>query len=345
MKLRITSTLIVLGILLAACAPAGTPFPFNTATPAPSPTARPATATSAASATPAETVTLEPSATAEVISVPDGLGGTLTLAAPPRAIVSLAPSTAEILFAIGAGKQVAAREDFTNYPPEAASLPSVGGMSGPISVEQVVALKPDLVIAAPITPPELIKGIQDLKIPVLMLPNPLTLAELYAIIELAGQATGHADEAKALTEDLQAREVKVANALSKANTTPTVFYELDGTDPAKPWTTGPGTFIDLLITRAGGQNIGAKLQGEWAQLSQEDLLVENPDFIILGDSNFGMTAEQVAARPGWDALKAVKASQVLPINDDLISRPGPRMLDGLETLAKMLHPELAEALK
>jgi iron complex transport system substrate-binding protein len=277
--------------------------------------------------------------------VPDGLGGTLSLSTPPQAIVSLAPSTTEILFAIGAGKQVAAREDFANYPAEAASLPSVGGMSGPVSVEQVVAHKPDLVIAAPITPPELIKGIQDLKIPVLVLPNPKSLAELYALIELAGQATGHAAEAKALTADLQVREQKVNAAVAKAQSKPTVFYELDGTDPAKPWTSGPGTFIDLLITLAGGKNVGAKLQGDWAQLSQEDLLVENPDFIILGDSNFGMTTEQVAARPGWNALKAVKASQVLPINDDLISRPGPRILDGLETLAKMLHPELADELK
>lgn len=333
MKLRIISLLLALAFILGACTPAGTPVPLDTATVAPSMTPRPATETPAASATP------------EPISVSDGLGGTLVLAAPPKAIVSLAPSTTEILFAVGAGAQIAAREDFTNYPAEAAALPSVGGMSGPISVEQIVAFKPDLVMVAPITAPELVKSIQDLEIPVMMLPNPKSLADMYALLELAAQVTGHEAEAKALVEQLQAREQKALAVAAKAQSKPVVFYELDGTDPAKPWTSGPGTFIDLLITLAGGQNLGAKLEGEWAQFSQEELLVDDPEYILLGDSNFGMTAEQVAARPGWSELSAVKENKVLPINDDLISRPGPRMIDGLETLIKLLHPELAAELE
>jgi iron complex transport system substrate-binding protein len=134
--------------------------------------------------------------------------------------------------------------------------------------------------------------------------------------------------------------------VAKAQTKPVVFYELDATEPAKPWTSGPGTFVDLLIGLAGGQNIGAALTGEWAQISQEDLLVKDPDMILLGDSLYGgITAEQVAARPGWNALKAVKGNQVFPFNDDLISRPGPRNLDGLLELVKLLHPELAGQLK
>jgi iron complex transport system substrate-binding protein len=187
----------------------------------------------------------------------------------------------------------------------------------------------------------LVQGIQALDIPVMMLPNPKSLADMYAVLELAAQLTGHEAEAQTLVEQLQAREEKALAVVAKAENKPTVFYELDGTDPAKPWTSGPGTFIDLLITLAGGENIGAKLEGEWAQYSQEQLLVDNPDFIILGDANFGMTPELIAARPGWTALNAVKDGKVLPINDDLISRPGPRMIDGLETLIKLLHPELA----
>jgi iron complex transport system substrate-binding protein len=337
MKPKVTSLLFILAFLMAACSPSGTPVPLNSPTPAPTATSRPATATPAATDTPA--------ATTAPVTVADGLGGTLTFAKPPQAIVSLAPSTTEILFAIGAGPQIVAREDFTNYPPEAAKLPSVGGMSGPVSVEQVVAFKPDMVIVAPITAPELIKSIQDLKIPVLMLPNPKVLADLYADIDLAGQVTGHAAEAGALNDQLRAREKKVAEVVAQATSKPVVFYELDGTDPAKPWTSGPGTFIDLLIGLAGGQNLGAELKGDWAQMSQEELLVKNPDYILLGDSNFGMTANQVKARPGWSALKAVQDGHVLPINDDLISRPGPRMLDGLETLVKLIHPELAGQLK
>jgi iron complex transport system substrate-binding protein len=97
----------------------------------------------------------------------------------------------------------------------------------------------------------------------------------------------------------------------------------------------------LLINLAGGQNLGAVLSGEWAQISQEELIVQNPDVILLGDALYGgITAESVAARPGWDGIAAVQNQRVEPFNDDLVSRPGPRMIEGLETLAKMLHPEL-----
>lgn len=326
-------------LVLTACGPASTPVvPTNTAAPAATQTTQPPTVTPAPTATSATPTTA-------AISVPDGLGGTLTVSEAPMRIVSLAPSNAEVLFAIGAGSQMVAREDFTNYPPEAASLPSVGGMAGPISVEQVVSFKPDLVIVAPISPPELIKGLQDLKIPVLLLPNPKSLADMYANLELTGKLTGHSQEAADLVSKLQAREHKILAVAAKATSKPTIFYELDGTDPAKPWTSGPGTFVDLLITLAGGKNIGAALQGEWAQLSQEELLVQNPDFIILGDANFGMTVDKIKERAGWDTLKAVQDGKVVPFNDDLISRPGPRMIDGLEELVKVIHPELAAELK
>jgi iron complex transport system substrate-binding protein len=279
------------------------------------------------------------------ISVSNGMGGTLTLAQPAQQIVSLAPSTTEILFAVGAGKQVVARDDFTNYPEEAKALPSIGGNNGKLNMEQIVALKPDLVVATPLTAPETLKGLQDLKLTVLVVQNPKSLAEMYASLELVAAATGHDAEAKTLVSKLQATEKKVADAVAKAPTKPLVYYELDATEPAKPWTSGPGTFIDLMITLAGGQNAGASLKGDWAQISQEDLIVKSPDVILLGDAKFGTTPESVAKRPGWDAIKAVKENKIFGIDDDTVSRPGPRMLDGLVAMAQAIHPELADALK
>ena len=129
-------------------------------------------------------------------------------------------------------------------------------------------------------------------------------------------------------------------ASRKASTTPKVFYELDGTDPSKPWTAGPGTFVDLLIKKAGGVNVGNALTSDWAQISQEALIVANPDIIILGDASYGLTIDQVKARPGWDGIQAVKTGKVLLFDDNLVSRPGPRMVDGLESLVKIIHPEL-----
>jgi iron complex transport system substrate-binding protein len=118
-----------------------------------------------------------------------------------------------------------------------------------------------------------------------------------------------------------------------------VYYELDATDPAKPYTPGPGTFYTALIETAGGINIGASLSGEWAQIGLEALLSMDPDLILLGDAQWGVTPESIAQRPGWNTLTAVKNNRVLPFDDNLIARIGPRQVDGLEALARVLHPE------
>jgi iron complex transport system substrate-binding protein len=150
-----------------------------------------------------------------------------------------------------------------------------------------------------------------------------------------GSISGHETEAKTLVSDLQAR-VKVIDAkLAGVSDKPMVYYELDAT----PFTAGPGTFVDQLIARAGGTNFGEKMESAWAQISLEQLVLADPDMIVLGDSAYGETPETVAARPGWDKLSAVKNQQVYPFDDNLVSRPGPRLVDGLEALAKLIHPE------
>ena len=121
---------------------------------------------------------------------------------------------------------------------------------------------------------------------------------------------------------------------------PSVFYELDSTDPAKPYTAGPGSYVDLLIARAGGTNVGAALQGQWVQMSLEQLVVANPHFILLGDAAYGATPASLTTRHGWETLSAIKENRVLVFDDNTVSRPGPRLVDGLEALAKILHPEL-----
>jgi iron complex transport system substrate-binding protein len=172
------------------------------------------------------------------------------------------------------------------------------------------------------------------------LKNPKDMAGLYTNLETAGQLTGHSANASALVESLKKRVAAVDTAVAKNTSKPKVFYEVDGSDPAKPWTTGPGSFMDKMIQQAGGTNAGGKLPLEWAQISQEELIIQNPDIVLLGDAKFGMTAESVKQRAGWDAIKAVKDGNVFPFDDDLASRPGPRMVDGLEALARAIHPEL-----
>lgn len=278
--------------------------------------------------------------TAAPVVLTDGLGREVRLEAVPQRIVSLAPSTTEILYAIGAGPQMVGRDEFSNYPEEALALTSVGGSMGDYNLEQIVSLKPDLVLAAEINTPEQVKALEDLGLTVYYLSNPASVEGVYDLLTTAGQLTGRTSEAQALVDNLKTRVGAVKAKAAQAQTAPKVFYELDGSDPAKPWTAGSGTFIDQLITLAGGENVAASMEGSWGQFSQEALLVANPDFILLGDAAYGTTPEQVAARPGWDQITAVKNGEVLPFNDDTVSRPGPRLVDALEELLRVLHPEL-----
>jgi iron complex transport system substrate-binding protein len=276
------------------------------------------------------------------ITLADGLGREVILEEPAQRIVSLAPSNTEILFAIGAGAQVVGRDEFSNYPAEALDLPSVGGSWGEYNQEAILALEPDLVLASELNPPELIQQLAELGLTVYQLPNPSDLEGLYTNLETVGRLTAHEAEAATLADNLKDRAAAVLAAVATVETVPVVFYELDASDPQAPWTAGPGTFIDTLLSLAGGRNAAAGLEGAWVQLSLEALLGMDPDIILLGDSNYGITPQSVAARPGWESLKAVQNNQVFEFNDDLVSRPSPRLVDGLEALARLLHPEAFE---
>jgi iron complex transport system substrate-binding protein len=272
----------------------------------------------------------------------DGLGRTVTLSGPAQRVISLAPSNTEILYAVGAGSQVIGRDEFSDYPAEAKELPSVGGSFGEFNNEAIVSLKPDLVLAAELNPPELVTTLEDLGLTVYYLKNPLDLEGVYENLRIVGGLTGRLEGAETLIGSLQERVEAVTAKTAGISTRPKVYYELDATDPNAPYTAGPGTFIDMLITMAGGQNIGGSLSSPWAQISAEELVVQNPEIILLGDAAYGVTPESVAARAGWEKLDAVTNNQIHPFDDNLASRPGPRLVDALEALVKVLHPELAQ---
>lgn len=300
--------ILVFGLALSACAPQATTTPAETA--------------------------------AGPLTFTDGLGRTVTLAAPAQKIVSLAPSTTEMLYAVGAGAQMVGRDSFSNYPEEATKLADIGGSNGAYSYDAIAALQPDLVVAAAINTEDQVKSLTDLGLTVYYVGNPTSFEELYKSLEALGEMTGHVEEAINLTDSLNTRVQKVLDTVAAAETTPVVFYELDGSDPSKPWTSGPGTFMDMLISMAGGKNVGASLSSAWAQISVEELLTQNPDVILLGDAAYGTTVDQVKAREGWDKIKAVQTDAIYSFNDDLVSRAGPRLVQGLEELAKTIHPEL-----
>lgn len=317
--------------LLAACAPQATP------TAAPVATEPPATESPATEAALTEAPTEDSVGT--TLTVTDGLGREVTLDGVPQRIISLAPSNTEILYAIGAGDQVVGRDTLSDFPEEAASATDIGSTFQDLNTELIVSLKPDLVLAAEVNTPEQVKQLEDLGLMVYYLKNPTTLEEMYANLELVAQLTGHSQEAAELVESLQARVAAVDEKIAPISSRPSIFYELDATDPAKPYTAGKGTFITQLIDRAGGYNIASDLDG-YPQMSLEQVVAADPAFIILGDARYGVSPESIAQRPGWENLSAVKNENVVPFNDDLVSRPGPRLVDALEELAKLLRPEL-----
>lgn len=317
---------LILSLVLSACGAAATVAPTAAPTTAPVPTLAPApTAAPAADST----------------TIIDVAGRSVMIAGLPQKIISLAPSNTEILFALGLGPQILAVDDFSDYPAEAKGLPKVGGSNGTYNFEQIVAFEPDLVLVGGLTPPEVVKQLEDLKLTVVVANSAETTFEsILTDIGLVGQITGRASEAEQLTAALRQRFEEIKAKAATASTKPRVYWEIDATDAAKPYTVGPGNFVNDLIAVAGGINVFSDVESPFPQVGLEQVAAANPEVIILADAAYGITVESVLARPGWGEIAAVKQKQVYPIDDNLVSRPGPRIVDGLEAVAKLVHPEL-----
>ena len=239
-------------------------------------------------------------------------------------------------------KQVIARDSFSDFPEDALSLTDIGGGFSEYDLETIVSLAPDLIIAGAINTPELVQSLEDLGLQVFYLANPSDLEGTFSAIDTLGIISGQEDAAGQLVEGLRVRVDAVKTALENLVERPTIYYELDASDATKPYTPGPNTFYSSLIKTAGAENIGDKLEFEWAQVSLEQLLLDDPDLILLGDAMWGVTPESIAERPGWDTLSAVQNGNVIPFDDNLIARIGPRQVDGLEALAAIFHPDLVK---
>jgi len=333
--------LLLATFLIASCAPAevSTELAQQTST-EPIQKSELATSTSPPQPTAALAETQVEMPVEDAIRVVDGLGREVVLDVAAEKIISLAPSNTEILFAIGAGDQVIGRDEFSDYPADVVDLPSIGGGFGDYNLEAIVDLEPDLVLAAEINTPEQVKALSDLGLTVYLLANPTSLDEMYVNLLIVAELSGHFEEAEELVRELKERVAAVDEKVASAQEILSTFYELDATDPSAPWTAGAGTFIDTLITQAGGENIASDLEGQYLQLSIEEILVRDPKIILLGDAAYGITPDSITERSGWSNLDAVKNNRIYAFDDNLVSRPGPRLVDGLEQLVLLLHPEL-----
>jgi iron complex transport system substrate-binding protein len=270
------------------------------------------------------------------ITLTDDEGTKVELTEEPAKIVSLTPATTEILFALGAGGRIVGKvEDLSLYPPEAATIPDVAKF-GEVDVEKIVSLETDLVIAGgnSFNPPDKIAQLRELGVPVLVVYAP-DIETVFADIELTGAAIGNAAGAKDLTTSMRAGFDQVGAATS-ALEKPRVFYELDAT--REIYTAADDSFLAKMIELAGGQPITTGSTTSF-EIPLETLVTADPEIILLGDAAYGATADAVGARPGWNVMTAVKDGQIRPVDDIIITRPGPRLVEGLRLLAVAIHPD------
>jgi iron complex transport system substrate-binding protein len=295
-------------------APTSSSEPAATATPSPSPSAAPAFPT----------------------TITDDEGTAVKLSAAPTRIVSLTPSATETLFALGVGDRIVGKvEDLSLYPPAAAKIPDVAKF-GEVDVEKIVGLGTDLVIAGgnSFNPPDKIAQLRTLKVPVVVLYAP-DIPSVFSDIQLIGAAVGKSTEAKDLTTSMQAGFDQV-QAATKALPKPRVFYELDASQ--KIYTAADNSFLAAMIELAGGDPITTGSTTNF-EIPLETLITKDPEIILLGDAAYGTTVQIVEGRPGWGVMTAVRNKAITPVNDVVITRPGPRLGDGLLALAAAIHPD------
>jgi len=267
----------------------------------------------------------------------DDSGVRVALAAPARRIVSLAPSNTESLFAMGAGELIVGATRFDDFPAEALAIPRVGGFAD-VDIERVLRLEPDLVLAAGFQS-GVVRRLRNLGLTVFVV-EPRDTIEVLARLQIVGRLVGRLEEARVLEGSLRQRVGAVEERVRAIDERPRVFYMLS----RDLFTVGPGSFAHDLIERGGGKNIAADATIPYPQMSDEAVIARNPEVIFVGGHESAVDLEELRRRPGWARVSAVASGRVVVLEDtDIMSRPGPRIVDALEIMLRAMHPQATDA--
>jgi len=266
--------------------------------------------------------------------IKDSEGTEVTIGKKPERIISLAPSNTEILYALGLGDKIVGVTNYDDYPEEVKSKEKIGDLS--VNIEKVVSLQPDLILANSLNG-DAVEKLRNLGMTVLVT-NASSIQDVYTVIEMIGKATGASEQAANLIASMK-KDVEEIKQLVKdipQDKKPKVYVEINN----ELFTTGKGTFMHEIIELAGGVNIAADLEG-WKQLSEEEIILRNPDIILntYGYMNYNV-AQSIKDRAKWQNINAIKNNKVFDVDSNKMSRPGPRVTEGLKEVAKILHPEL-----
>jgi iron complex transport system substrate-binding protein len=275
------------------------------------------------------------------VTITDAAGHKVTIQKKPKRIISLVPSNTEITYALGAGKRMVADSKFDNYPKPAKELPKIGGQK--FNVEKIISLKPDLVLALDSNEHNSKSGLDQLRqagIKVVVIKSATSFADVYHSIDVIGKATGTTDRAKNIIHKMKS---KIAAIKTKADAIPKkdrvkVWVEVSA--PPDIYTTGSGTFMDQMLDIINAKNVASDKKG-WVKYSSEAAVKKNPDVIVLTYGYYTKNAvKKVLHRDGWQNVSAVKNKRVFSVNSDLVSRPGPRLVKGVEQLAQVIYPDV-----
>ncbi|GAB6149878.1 MULTISPECIES: ABC transporter substrate-binding protein [Clostridium] len=266
------------------------------------------------------------------LKIKDSYNREVTIDKEPTRIVSIAPNITETIFALGKGNKLVGRTDYCDYPKEVNNITAIGSLTEP-NIEKIVELKPDVVIASTHFKKDVLTKLEKMNIKVVVLYGPETFDGVYDTISKVAEVINAKSEADKLVSDMK-NKVSSINYKIKDKNKPKVYYVVSY-GKMGDFTSGGDTFIGNMIEMAGGNNAASDVKG-W-KYSVEKLVEKNPDIIIC--SKYFDAKKGIQQTPGYKDLKAVKDGKLIEIDNNLLDRQGPRVVDGLESLAKIIHPE------
>ncbi|WP_445490866.1 ABC transporter substrate-binding protein [Niallia sp. 03133] len=275
------------------------------------------------------------------VTIKDAAGEEVVVEKKPEKIVSLIPSNTEIAFALGLGKEMVGVSDYDNYPAETANVEKVGGME--FNVEKIISLKPDVVLAHASSAHNSKEGLQQLRdsgIDVIVVNDATNFASVYDSIEMIGKATGETKEASKVITDMKNKIAAIKEKAAKISDSDkkSVYIEISG-EPSI-YSTGKNTFMQEMLDTINATNVVT--QEGWIQVDQEAIIKANPNVII---TTYGSYAKEkpvdtIAKRKGWQDITAVKNKAVVDVDSDTVTRSGPRLVKGVEEIAKAVYPDV-----
>lgn len=288
-----------------------------------------------------ETPAEPPSEVAEAefpVTLVDAMGDEVVIEEEPESFVSMIPSNTEIAYELGLGEKMVGVSDFDNYPEEVADLEKIGGQE--FNVEKIISLQPDVVLAHESGLGMGTEGYQQLRdagVNVFVVENAETFDEVYETISVIGQVSGAVEAADGLIEEMEAQVAEVEELATGVDESKSVFVEI-GSEP-ELYTAGTGTFIHEMLTMIQAENVAGDQEG-WISMDPEAVVAANPEIIITTEGGYiENAAELIKERSGYADVTAVQEDAIYELNPDTVTRPGPRLTEGLMTLAEVIYPE------